>query len=89
MSEVFAQPHQRIQQAPNPETISKMLDENHQIVSAISEHFNKGRMPDTLELQKQLHRNLVYLTCLAYPNKPLNEVQTLIPVIGTYFIHVL
>jgi hypothetical protein len=81
MSEVFAQPHQRIQPAPNPETISKMLDENTQLVSAISEHFNKGRMQDTLELQKQLHRNLVYLTCLAYPNKPINEVHNLIPVI--------
>jgi hypothetical protein len=80
MSEVFAQPHQRIQTAPNSETVSKMLDENTQLVSAISEHFNKGRMQDTLELQKQLHRNLVYLTCLAYPNKPHSEVQNLIPV---------
>lgn len=49
MSEVFAQPHQRSQQAPNPETITKMLDENTQLVTAISEHFNKGRMQDTLE----------------------------------------
>ena len=31
-------------------------------------------------MQKQLHRNLVYLACLAYPNKPMNEVQNLIPV---------
>jgi hypothetical protein len=85
MSEVFAQPHQRIQPAPNSETVSKMLEENTQLVSAISEHFNKGRMQDTLELQKQLHRNLVYLTCLAYPSKPLNEVQNLIPVILLYF----
>ncbi len=49
MSEVFAQPHQRAQSAPNPETITKMLDENTQLVTAISEQFNKGRMQDTLE----------------------------------------
>lgn len=49
MSEVFAQPHQRLQQTPNPETIAKLLDENTQLVTAISEHFNKGRMQDTLE----------------------------------------
>lgn len=81
MSEVFAQPHQRIQPAPNAETISKMLDENTQLVTAITEHFNKGRMQETLELQKQLHRNLVYLACLAYPNKPLGEIQNSIPVL--------
>lgn len=80
MSEVFAQPHQRLQAAPNPETIPKLLDENTQLVSAITEHFNKGRMNETIELQKQLHRNLVYLTCLAFPNKPSSEVHTLIPV---------
>ena len=49
MSEVFAQPNQRSQPAPNPETISKMLDENTQLVFTISEHFNKGRMQDTIE----------------------------------------
>jgi hypothetical protein len=80
MSEVFAQPSQRVQPAPNSETISKMLDENTQLIMAISEHSNKGRMQDTLELQKHLHRNLVYLACLAYPNKPSVEVQTLLPV---------
>lgn len=80
MSEVFAQPHQRASQTPNAETITKMLDENTQLVTAISEHFNKGRMLETLELQKQLHRNLVYLACLAYPSKPMTEVQNLIPV---------
>ncbi len=49
MSEVFAQPHQRSQPAPNSETISKMLDENTQLVTVISENFNKGRIQDTLE----------------------------------------
>jgi phosphoenolpyruvate-protein kinase (PTS system EI component) len=80
MSEVFAQPHQRMQPAPNSETIAKMLDENTQMVITISEHYNKGRMQDTIDLQKQLHRNLVYLACLAYPNKPLAEMQSLLPV---------
>ena len=49
MSEVFAKPHQRTQQAPNQETIAKMLEENNQLVSAISDQFNKGRMQDTFE----------------------------------------
>ena len=49
MSEVFAQPHQRMQPAPNPETIAKMLEENTQLVTTVAEHFNKGRMQDTLE----------------------------------------
>ena len=49
MSEVFAQPNQRIQPAPNPETVANMLDENTQLVSTICEHFNKGRMQDTFE----------------------------------------
>lgn len=80
MSEVFAQPHQRMQPAPNSETISKLLDENTQLLTAITEQFNKGRMQETLDLQKQLHRNLVYLACLAYPNKPLSEIQGSIPV---------
>lgn len=80
MSEVFAQPHQRMHPAPNSETISKLLDENTQLLTAITEQFNKGRMQETLDLQKQLHRNLVYLACLAYPNKPLSDVQSLIPV---------
>ena len=80
MSEVFAQPHQRLQSAPNPETVTKMLDENTQLISAISDHFNKGRMQDTMDLQNKLHRNLVYLACLAYPNKPKNEVEASLPV---------
>jgi hypothetical protein len=80
MSEVFAQPHQRLQQAPNPETVAKMIEENTQMVITISEQFNKGRVQETLELQKQLHRNLVYLACLAYPNKPMNEIQNSIQV---------
>lgn len=86
MSEVFAQPHQRMQPAPNPETISKLLDENTQLLTAITEQFNKGRMQETIDLQKQLHRNLVYLTCLAYPNKPLSDVQSLIPVMFFFVI---
>ena len=49
MSEVFAQPHQRNPAAPNPETITKMLDENTQLVSTIAEHYNKNRMQETLE----------------------------------------
>ena len=49
MSEVFAKPHQRIQQAPNPDTIARMLEENSQLLSAINEQFNKGRMQDTFE----------------------------------------
>lgn len=81
MSEVFALPHQRMQPAPNAETIAKMLEENTQLLTAITEQFNKGRMQETLDLQKQLHRNLVYLACLAYPGKPLSDVQSLIPVL--------
>lgn len=91
MSEVFAaQPHQQSQMvpqptrmhqtAPNSDAINKMLDDNTQLVTAIAEHFNKGRAQDTLEMQRTLHRNLVYLASLAYPNKPMQEVQNLIPV---------
>jgi hypothetical protein len=57
MSEVFAQPHQRMQPAPNPETIAKMLEENTQLVTTVAEHFNKGRIQDTLEyliIKKQI-----------------------------------
>jgi hypothetical protein len=58
MPEVFAQPHQRCQQAPNPKTITKILDSILKC-TAISENFIKGLMQDTSELRKQLHRNLV------------------------------
>ena len=69
------------QQAPPPETINKMLEDNTNLVTAIADHQTKGRMQDTLEMQKQLHRNLVYLASLAYPNKPSAEIQNLLPVI--------
>jgi hypothetical protein len=51
MSEVFAHGYQRsnTQPVPNPETIQKLLDENSQLIGLIHEHFNKGRMQDTLE----------------------------------------
>lgn len=49
MSEVFAQTHQRNGPAPNPETISNMLEENSQLVTAICEYYNKNRMNESLE----------------------------------------
>ena len=51
MSEVFAQPHQRSvpNATPSPETIQKLLDENTHLIALIHEHFDKGRMQDTLE----------------------------------------
>lgn len=72
------------QQAPPPETINKMLEDNTNLVTAIADHQTKGRMQDTLEMQKQLHRNLVYLASLAYPNKPSAEIQNLLPVINIF-----
>lgn len=74
-----------MQQAPPPETINKMLDDNTNLVTAIADHQTKGRMQDTLEMQKQLHRNLVYLASLAYPNKPSAEIQNLLPVIDIFY----
>lgn len=69
MSEVFAKPTQRCKPSPNSETIPKLLEENSYLLMVINEQFNKGRFAEALELQKKLHRNLVYLSCLAYPNK--------------------
>lgn len=83
---VAAQQQQNVQRMvipPSSETITKMLDDNTQLVTAINDHITKGRMQDTLEMQRTLHRNLVYLAQLAYPNKPTQEVQNLIPVIKT------
>lgn len=79
---VQIQPIQRIQPTvvPNSEAITKMLDDNTQLVTVINDHITKGRMQETLEMQRTLHRNLVYLAQLAYPNKPTQEVQNLIPV---------
>ena len=53
MSEVFAQPHQRCQQAPNPKTITKMLDSILKC-TAISENFIKGHIQDTSEYIKYI-----------------------------------
>lgn len=80
-AEIFAMPQQhRIYSTPTTETIAGVLDENSQLVTVIAEYFNTGRIQETMDLQKQLHRNLVYLTCLAYPNKPFTEILNLIPV---------
>ena len=54
MSEVFAQPHQRCQQAPNPKTITKILDSILKC-TAISENFIKGLMQDTSEYIKYIY----------------------------------
>jgi hypothetical protein len=43
----------------------------------IQDLFNKGKMQETMEMQKQLHRNLFFLACLAYPQ---NQVHQLLPV---------
>lgn len=72
MSEVFAKPEQRNKPSPNQETIPKLLEENSYLMKVISEQLNKGKLAEAIELQKKLHRNLVYLSCLAYPNTNTN-----------------
>jgi hypothetical protein len=69
MSQVFAEKDERKENAPNPDTISDLLKENCHLIACITELQQKGRMDDALKVQKILHRNLVYLSCLAYPKE--------------------
>ena len=61
----------------NGEIIARILDENSRLLLAINE---KGRSEESLDLQKRLHQNLVYLASMAYPNRPRNEILSLLPV---------
>lgn len=71
MSDVFAKAEHRsknTEQRPNNETVKKLLEENSYLLTLIGENFNKGKVTEAFEIQKALHRNLVYLSCLAYPD---------------------
>lgn len=90
MSEVFAKPEQRNNKpSPNAETIPRLLEENSYLLTVITEQFNKGKLSESIELQKKLHRNLVYLACLAYPNASQNKIAESIPVRYSFYLFVL
>lgn len=85
MCENFIKPTQSRIPVPNNKTIPRLLEENNLLLTAITEDFNKGRiLADSMDIHKKLHRNLVYLTCLAYPNKTQSEIYHLIPVRTIY-----
>lgn len=90
MAEIFAQ-QQNIQMKTisqhtiSTEGIARILDENSRLIVAICE--KQGTALEIVELEKRLHRNLVYLTRLAYPNRPLNEILRLLPV--SIFLYIL
>lgn len=65
MSLAFAPASARQGAPPNRATVQKLLDENSQLIQAIVENQNSGRLQDCLQLQEKLHRNLVYLASIA------------------------
>ncbi|KAM4572058.1 calcium-responsive transactivator-like [Fundulus diaphanus] len=59
-----------------PQTIQKMLDENHHLIQCIMDYQSKGKTAECAQYQQILHRNLVYLATIADSNQ---NMQSLLP----------
>ena len=55
-----------------------MLDDNASLIKSISEYQNSGKYTETVQLQWNLHRNLMYLASIADSHQ---DLQTLLPVL--------
>lgn len=62
---------------PNSAQIQKMLDENGHLIQTIQEYQSKGKLPECIQYQQLLHRNLIYLASIADATQ---NVHALLPV---------
>uniref|UniRef100_A0A3P9L923 SS18L1 subunit of BAF chromatin remodeling complex n=1 Tax=Oryzias latipes TaxID=8090 RepID=A0A3P9L923_ORYLA len=69
MSVAFSSVRPRSKAEVTPQTIQKMLDENHHLIQCIMDYQSKGKKAECTQYQQILHRNLVYLATIAavYP----------------------
>uniref|UniRef100_A0A3P9L928 SS18L1 subunit of BAF chromatin remodeling complex n=1 Tax=Oryzias latipes TaxID=8090 RepID=A0A3P9L928_ORYLA len=65
MSVAFSSVRPRSKAEVTPQTIQKMLDENHHLIQCIMDYQSKGKKAECTQYQQILHRNLVYLATIA------------------------
>uniref|UniRef100_A0A3P9JC74 SS18L1 subunit of BAF chromatin remodeling complex n=1 Tax=Oryzias latipes TaxID=8090 RepID=A0A3P9JC74_ORYLA len=65
MSVAFSSVRPRSKVEVTPQTIQKMLDENHHLIQCIMDNQSKGKKAECTQYQQILHRNLVYLATIA------------------------
>ncbi|XP_065817736.1 calcium-responsive transactivator isoform X3 [Labrus bergylta] len=76
MSLAFSSARPRSKGEVTPQTIQKMLDENHHLIQCIMDYQSKGKTAECTQYQQVLHRNLVYLATIADSNQ---NMQSLLP----------
>ncbi|CAH8674006.1 unnamed protein product [Schistosoma rodhaini] len=57
--------HLRREQPIQPSSIQKMLDENVRLIHSLMAHQRVGAVKEAVELERVLHRNLIYLATIA------------------------
>ncbi|CAL1606771.1 unnamed protein product [Knipowitschia caucasica] len=81
MSVAFSSVRPRTKAEVTPQTIQKMLDENHHLIQCIMDYQSKGKTAECTQYQQILHRNLVYLATIADSNQ---NMQSLLPAPPTH-----
>ncbi|XP_061590793.1 calcium-responsive transactivator-like isoform X3 [Cololabis saira] len=76
MSVAFSSVRPRSKGEVTPQSIQKMLDENHHLIQCIMDYQSKGKTSECTQYQQILHRNLVYLATIADSNQ---NMQSLLP----------
>uniref|UniRef100_A0A3P9L8Z0 SS18L1 subunit of BAF chromatin remodeling complex n=1 Tax=Oryzias latipes TaxID=8090 RepID=A0A3P9L8Z0_ORYLA len=79
MSVAFSSVRPRSKAEVTPQTIQKMLDENHHLIQCIMDYQSKGKKAECTQYQQILHRNLVYLATIAGSNQ---NIQSLLPAVS-------
>uniref|UniRef100_A0A3P9JC52 SS18L1 subunit of BAF chromatin remodeling complex n=1 Tax=Oryzias latipes TaxID=8090 RepID=A0A3P9JC52_ORYLA len=79
MSVAFSSVRPRSKVEVTPQTIQKMLDENHHLIQCIMDNQSKGKKAECTQYQQILHRNLVYLATIAGSNQ---NIQSLLPAVS-------
>uniref|UniRef100_A0A3B3ZLG7 SS18 N-terminal domain-containing protein n=1 Tax=Periophthalmus magnuspinnatus TaxID=409849 RepID=A0A3B3ZLG7_9GOBI len=69
MSVAFPSARPRTKGEVTPQSIQKMLDENHHLIQCIMDYQSKGKTAECTQYQQILHRNLVYLATIADSNQ--------------------
>ncbi|XP_055078990.1 calcium-responsive transactivator-like isoform X2 [Periophthalmus magnuspinnatus] len=81
MSVAFPSARPRTKGEVTPQSIQKMLDENHHLIQCIMDYQSKGKTAECTQYQQILHRNLVYLATIADSNQ---NMQSLLPAPPTH-----
>uniref|UniRef100_A0A3B3HSS6 SS18L1 subunit of BAF chromatin remodeling complex n=1 Tax=Oryzias latipes TaxID=8090 RepID=A0A3B3HSS6_ORYLA len=76
MSVAFSSVRPRSKAEMTPQTIQKMLDENHHLIQCIMDYQSKGKKAECTQYQQILHRNLVYLATIAGSNQNLHSTAS-------------